>query len=198
MGELQPQLKTFKVQLTEDGKPRIETQKAFSLGDLIRNFQLMGFEKKQIKVLGELKNEQPVQQSVRPQGIVNSDTGPITLLDIGDVREDVQKVVAENLAKPDMPVIQRVYSPLVPDELVPDPSSVQQRTSPQKIMTWKDGNVEFKLEDGVLSKKVWSKIGLKKLESDHGIKVRFKNEDNKIPSNEYTIEIMEWVAVQQS
>lgn len=193
-----PVLRTYEVMVTEhDKRPKKETVKAFSPQQLVSQYEMMGFEKKQIKILREVGAEQIGEQGPKqPQVHVTNDQGPINMIDTSDLPPEVRAEVEKNLAQQEsQPVTQPVQQPV---QYVQQPVQQVQAVPPtQKPMLWKDGNTEFKLEAGQLFKKTWNKVGLKKLESDYGIKIRFKNGKDKVAASEYTIEVMEWIRVEQ-
>lgn len=199
-----PILRTYEIVVTEQGKgPSKEIAKAFSPQELIRQYESMGFEPNQVRILREI-GAKPIQTEVRqPQPQVTNDQGPIQLMNTSDLPPEVRAEVEKNLKI--QPVQQPVFQPVAPppvQQMVVHTVQQQpvQTMYMQKPMFWKDGDTEFKLEAGQLFKKTWNKVGLKKLESDYGIKIRFKNGKNsedKISSCDYTIEVMEWIRVEQ-
>jgi hypothetical protein len=181
----QPALKTFQIMV--DGVQ--QEAKAFSLNALKEEYSIMGYDGDDFKVLGEItpKGPQPIQEN---PGALNQPEGNMNMIDVNDLPEMVRDQVANNIQnQPANPApVHGALNRMQPTQ-TPEPET--------KSMHWKDGDVEFKLEGGKLYKKAWNKISLKKLEEDHDIKVKFKRDSGKVSVSEYTVEIMQWVEVEQ-
>lgn len=193
--ERTPNLRTFEVSVRDEGKsPIVETVKAFSPQELISQYELMGYEKGQVRILREIKTVKPIQKSTKKINptILTNDTGVIPLLNVTDLPEKVQDIVPSDIYS------NNTHSESSNSTIIEKTKEEQPIKSEEKsdVSYWKDGNIEFKLENGKLFKRVWSSIDLNYLMENFNI--RLKDSDGGIPDNiNYDIEILEWSPINQ-
>ena len=193
-------LRTFKIRTREEGESwKTETVKAYSPSDLISQYHMMGFDDNQIQILKELKTDN-TEQKINNSNTISVGVDPNTLLSVTDLPKDVQKVVNTDIynnnigeSSNDQPEneVQHIVNQKQSE------SSIVKEQQKSKPMFWKDGDTEFKLEDGQLYKRKWTEITISEL-NDNNIRI-LKNGDpiSIVPLN-YTIEKFEWIKVKQS
>lgn len=163
-------------------------EKAESINALINNFNLMGYDNGDIKVLRQIGNTStntklppppaPTDQPVQTLSVDDLDVSP-------EMKKSIEKTLSENETKQSKPQ--------------PKPKSVVPPTLPKQTppTKWKDGSAEYKLDGGKLFKKEWQKTTLSKLEKN-GIRIKLKNQNNeKLKNGEIIVEVLEWVQMEK-